>query len=67
MCQEDIGFAALILFRAIKHLIAAELRCSPSVIGDYIPTCQGHVDHIGAWGVQGKTEFANLGVSVMDN
>ena len=60
MCQEDIG--------AIKHLIAAELRCSPSVMGDYIPTCQGHVGHIGAWrGVQGKTQFAHLGVLVMDN
>ena len=39
-----------------------------SVMGDYIPTCQGHVDYIGAWrGVQEKTKFAELVVSVMDN
>ena len=39
-----------------------------SVMGDHIPTCQGHVGYIGAWrGVQEKTKFADLGVSVMDN
>ena len=39
-----------------------------SVMGDYIPTCQGHVDYIGAWqGVQEITKFADLVVSVMDN
>ena len=39
-----------------------------SVMEDFIPPCQGHVDYIGAWqGVQEKTKFANLVVSVMDN
>ena len=39
-----------------------------SVRGDYIPTCQGYVDYIGAWrGVQERTKFADLVVSVMDN
>ena len=39
-----------------------------SVMGDYIPTCQGHVDYIGAWrGVKEKTKFADFVVSVMDN
>ena len=37
-------------------------------MGDYIPTCQGYVDYIGALrGVQEKTKFADLVVSVMDN
>ena len=39
-----------------------------SVIGDYIPIRQGHVDYIEAWrAVQEKIKFADLGVSVMDN
>ena len=39
-----------------------------SVMGDYIPTCQVHVDYIGAWrGVQEKTKFDDLVVSVMGN
>ena len=39
-----------------------------SVMGDYIPTCQEHVGYIGAWrGVQEKTKFADLEVSVIDN
>ena len=39
-----------------------------SVMGDFIPTCQEHVDYIRAWrSVQEKTKFADLVVLVMDN
>ena len=39
-----------------------------SVMGDYFPTCQGHVDYMGGlWGVQEKTKCADLVALVMDN
>ena len=39
-----------------------------SIMGDYIPTCQGHVDYIKAWrGVQEKIKFVDFVVSVTDN
>ena len=59
-----IGFAA----PSIKHLIATELRCSPyhyfhhGGLNSHMPgACGLH------GGMQEKTKFANLGVSVMDN
>ena len=39
-----------------------------SVMGDYIPTWQDHLDYIRVWqGVHKKTKFDNLVVSVMNN
>ena len=39
-----------------------------SAMGDFIPTCQGNVDYIGALrGMQEKTKFDDLVGSIMDN